>query len=136
MQDRIKEIRDRVEKISPEPWVCRVREDGVNEVGFGTFKGLWCNSRIAEVYSNDAEFIVNSPSDIEFLLEALQEAQTEIENMESIGTDVCAELKQSQDRERVLREAVCLLNCMVCCGEKHSKQSEDLVNKALGQEGK
>jgi chromosome segregation ATPase len=73
MQDRIKEIRDRVDKATD--WR-EGREDLIN----------------------------NACEDIEYLLAALEEAQEEMENMERIGTDVCADLKQSQDRERVLQE--------------------------------
>jgi hypothetical protein len=90
MQARIKEISDRV----------------------GDIKNIdWSSTPILNHYS--AEFIANAPSDINYLLDALQESREENKSTRERNVIFLNKLKElskqvikSQDRERVLREAL------------------------------
>ena len=37
-------------------------------------------------------------------------------------------------REKILNNAVCMLNCMIECGEEHTAQSREVVRRALHPE--
>lgn len=137
MQARLQEVRDRASKITPAPWhlvngnEIHDRETKFNDNGgrIGETPNLVAIEKFPNGSAN-ADFIANSPADIQFLLDALEQAQKETRitklrhnisrkeylnvsemNIKRINIiyDLEQELKQSQDRERVLREALELL---------------------------
>lgn len=87
MQDRLKEIRERVAKATPGPWVSIEKGNSVKSLAIQSVAFLGEPSRnICSSISpktKNAEFIANAPTDINYLLEALEEAQAENKRLES-----------------------------------------------------
>lgn len=113
MQDRIKEIRDRVEKATPAPWdIGDGKElslyEGKNSVvkkggRVIVSRAIYDSDFDKQTYA-DVEFIAHSPSDIKYLLDALQEAQFEIDQEKTRNRWLCTQIKQSQAREQELHD--------------------------------
>ena len=90
--------------------------------------------RLENYSCEDSEFIINSKDDIQFLMNALEQAKDRINVMEerlqidSVGNDKIDEievkLNHSQDRQRVLREALNNLVRNKVCERKITEQME------------
>ena len=126
MQARLQEIRDRLGKIRPGEW----SKYGISAlINYGKKHcGMWDISErrdgethVMPLYDEDADLIANSPADIKFLLDALDQSQEEnkllqrkFSNLNKIVDEYQNELipnyrsraEQSQDRERVLRDFI------------------------------
>lgn len=164
MQDRLKEIQDRVDKATDGPWIVSSEDicecplcEGEGEVVSADIDGDgW--TALAQTYGigsmvfNNAQFIANAPSDIKFLLSALQEAQAEIKILKELNECFRCSVVSGGDRERVLREALeRILNLhrtpierpskdgmnMRWDGKSYTYDNEgEIARESLGQEGK
>jgi len=147
MRAKLQEIRDRVNKATAGPWygTCVLDSCGDRTEAFYVYNVpvpysqkpvcYVCNSD-EDINRNDAEFIANSPADINYLLDTLEQAQEETKKLqdsnkffktsykqrleverdiaEMLGMEVdcgileriVTEVKAMQDRERVLRDAL------------------------------
>ena len=117
MDNRLKEIRERLGNITHGKWYAKQDLDNYGEYSdsFTVYRvpKPYSEKIIGSIYSNDectdranAEFIANSPTDIKYLLDALEQAKIKIKTSDSNLIDVCVKLQEAEDRERVLREAL------------------------------
>jgi len=150
MQTKLQEIRDRADKATVGPWKLwgmDVMHDPVGDSNIDTAL-LIANTEDPHrgLRTFNAEFIAHARQDVPYLLDAIERLENFIEKVLNQDIDVvniASSLQQSQDRERVLRDALQKVEHMALTAELFGQKvysmfadDRDEILKAIKQEDK
>jgi FtsZ-binding cell division protein ZapB len=112
MNNRIAEIKSRLEKATPEPWIAvgKDQNDGHEVVVAGEYTNepdMWIDVVYSADEVADADFIARAPEDIRFLLGEVERLQEAIRGATTVTNVASTEMKVlREENERLQNEHV------------------------------